>query len=214
MPKIQDAQVLIICTDGVEQLEQLELLDGLRKKGARVEVATPTGRAIRAWNITDWGETLPADLKIADAKLDDYDALVIPGGVVNPDKLRIDPEAMRVVRAFVDSDKLVAAMCHGPSLLVQADAVEGRQMTSFRSARTSRTQARTGSTSRPSLTAGLLPAATLTICAHLSPRSPSKSRRRAPNGAPASSDHGLRHGFGSSRLPTFSSGGRTTPVLE
>ena len=134
MPKFQDARVLIICTDGVEQLEQLELLDGLRKKGARVEVATPTGRAIRAWNF-NWGETLPADLKIADAKLDDYDALVIPGGVINPDKLRIDPEAMRVVRAFVDSDKLVAAMCHGPSLLVQADAVEGRQMTSFKSIR-------------------------------------------------------------------------------
>ena len=133
--RFQDARVLIICTDGVEQLEQLELLDGLRKKGARVEVATPTGRAIRAWNFTDWGETLPADLKIADAKLDDYDALVIPGGVVNPDKLRIDPEAMRVVRAFVDSDKLVAAVCHGPSLLVQADAVEGRQMTSFKSIR-------------------------------------------------------------------------------
>jgi protease I len=135
MPKIQDARVLIICTDGVEQVELLELLDELRKKGARVEVATPTGRAIRAWNFTDWGEALPADLKIADAKLDDYDALVIPGGVINPDKLRIDPEAMRVVRAFVDSDKPVAAACHGPWLLVQADAVEGRRMTSFKSIR-------------------------------------------------------------------------------
>jgi len=135
MQKIQDARFLIICTDGVEQLELLELLDELRKKGARVEVATSTGRAIRAWNFTDWGETLPADLKIADARLDAYDALVIPGGVINPDKLRIDPEAMRVVRAFVDSDKLVAAVCHGPLLLVQADAVEGRQMTSFKSIR-------------------------------------------------------------------------------
>jgi len=135
MRRIQDARILIICTDGVEQLEVLELFDELRKKGARVEVATPTGRAIRAWNCTDWGETLAADLKIADARLDAYDALVIPGGVVNPDKLRIDPEAMRVVRAFVDSDKLVTAVCHGPLLLVEADAVEGRQMTSFKSIR-------------------------------------------------------------------------------
>ena len=135
MPKIQDARILIICTDGVEQLELTTPRDELREKGARVDVATPTGRAIRAWNFTDWGETQPADLKIADAKLDDYDALVIPGGVINPDKLRIDPEAMRVVKAFVDSDKVVAAVCRGPSLLVQADAVEGHWMTSFKSIR-------------------------------------------------------------------------------
>ncbi len=135
MPKIQDARILIICTDGVEQLELTTPRDELRKKGARVEVATPTGRSIRAWNFTDWGATQPADLKIADAKLDDYDAIVIPGGVINPDKLRVDPEAMRIVKAFIDSDKLVAAVCHGPWLLVQADAVEGRRMTSYKSIR-------------------------------------------------------------------------------
>jgi protease I len=135
MPKIQDARILIICTDGVEQLELTTPRDELRKKGARVEVATPTGRSIRAWNFTDWGATQPADLKIAEARHDDYDALVIPGGVINPDKLRIDPEAMRIVKAFIDSDKLVAAVCHGPWLLVQADAVKGRRMTSYKSIR-------------------------------------------------------------------------------
>ncbi len=117
------------------KLELTTPRDELRKKGARVDVATPSGEAIRAWNFTDWGETQPADLKIADAKLDDYDALVIPGGVINPDKLRVDSDAMRVVKTFVDSDKLVASMCHGPWLLVQADAVEGRRMTSFNSIR-------------------------------------------------------------------------------
>ncbi|HZZ63239.1 MAG TPA: type 1 glutamine amidotransferase domain-containing protein [Roseiarcus sp.] len=135
MPKIQDARILIICTDGVEQLELTTPRDELRKKGARVQVATPTGRAIRAWNFTDWGQVQPADLKIADAKPDDYDALVIPGGVISPDKLRIDSDAMLLVKAFVDSDKLVAAVCHGPWLLVQADAVEGRRMTSYKSIR-------------------------------------------------------------------------------
>jgi protease I len=135
MPKIQDARILIICTDGVEQLELTTPRDELRKKGTRVEVATPTRRSIRARDFTDWAATQPADLKIADAKLDDYDALVIPGGVINPDKLRIDPEAMRIVKAFIDGDKLVAAMCHRPWLLVQADAVEGRRMTSYKSTR-------------------------------------------------------------------------------
>jgi protease I len=70
MPKIQDARILIICTDGVEQLELTTPRDELRKKGARVEVATPTGRPVRAWNISDWGETQPADLKVADVKPD------------------------------------------------------------------------------------------------------------------------------------------------
>lgn len=135
MPKMQNARILVICTEGVEQIELTAPRDELRKKGARVDVATPTGRSVRAWNIRDWGETQPADLKIADAKPDQYDALVIPGGVINPDKLRIDPEAMRVVTAFIDSDKLVAAVCHGPWLLVQADAVQGRRITSFKSIR-------------------------------------------------------------------------------
>lgn len=135
MPKLQDARILMICTDGVEQVELTTPRDELRKKGARVEVATPTGNAIRAWKFTDWGETQPVDLKIGDAKCDNYDALVIPGGVINPDKLRIDAEAMRVVKAFVDSDKLVAAVCHGPWLLVQADAVDGLRMTSWPSVR-------------------------------------------------------------------------------
>ena len=136
MPKIQDAQILMICTDGVEQVELTTPRDELRKKGARVEVATPTGQSIRAWNLTDWGDTQPADLKISDVRPDAYDALVIPGGVLNPDKLRIDPEAMKVVKAFVDSsDRTVAAVCHGPWLLVQADACVGRRMTSYPSIR-------------------------------------------------------------------------------
>lgn len=90
---------------------------------------------IRGWNKTDWGESAPADLKIADAKPDDYDALVLPGGVINPDQLRINEDAMRIVRAFLDDGKLVAAICHAPWLIVQAGAAKGRNMTSFKSIR-------------------------------------------------------------------------------
>ena len=135
MPNIRDARILILATDGFEQRELTVPRDELRKQGARVDVATPTGSPIRGWNQTDWGETAPADLKIANARADDYDALVLPGGVINPDKLRVDADAMRVVKSFLDSGKLVAAVCHGPWLLVQADAVRDRKMTSYKSIR-------------------------------------------------------------------------------
>ena len=135
MPNIRDARILILATDGFEQLELTVPRDELRKKGAKVSVATPTGGSIRGWNKTDWGETAPGDLKIADARPDDFDALILPGGVMNPDKLRIDPSAMRVVKSFLDRGKLVAAICHAPWLLVQADAVRNRKMTSYKSIR-------------------------------------------------------------------------------
>ncbi|MGO9423649.1 DJ-1/PfpI family protein [Roseiarcus sp.] len=131
MPDIRNARFLILAADGFEQLELTVPRDALRKAGAKVDVATPTGSPIRGWNKTDWGETAPADLKIADARPEGYDALVLPGGVINPDKLRVDESAMRVVRAFLDSGRLVAAICHAPWLLVQADAAEGRRMTSY-----------------------------------------------------------------------------------
>lgn len=135
MANIDQARILILATDGFEQAELTVPRDELRKQGARVDVATPTGKAIRGWNKTDWGEIAPADLKIAGVEPQDYDALVLPGGVINPDKLRIDAEAMEVVSAFLDSGKTVAAICHGPWLLVQADAARGRRMTSFKSLR-------------------------------------------------------------------------------
>ena len=131
MPDIRNARFLILAADGFEQLELTVPRDALRKAGAKVDVATPTGSPIRGWNKTDWGETAPADLKIADTRLEGYDALVLPGGVINPDKLRVDENAMRVVRGFLDSGRLVAAICHAPWLLVQADAAEGRRMTSY-----------------------------------------------------------------------------------
>jgi len=135
MPEINKARILIIATHGFEQSELEVPRDKLKSAGAKVDVATPDGKAIRGWDKTDRGRMADADLKIADAKCENYDCLVIPGGVINPDKLRIDDDAMRTVREFLASGKIVAAVCHGPWLLVQADACRGRKMTSYKSIR-------------------------------------------------------------------------------
>lgn len=136
MPDIKQANILIIATHGFEQSELESPRDTLRAAGATVKVASTDGQPIRGWDHKDWGSTAGADMKIADARCEDFDALVIPGGQMNPDTLRINDDAMRVVGEFVQSGKLVAAICHGPWLLIQADAVKGRQMTSWKSVRT------------------------------------------------------------------------------
>lgn len=136
MTDIKNSRVLIIATDGFEQSELMVPRDKLKQAGAQVHVASPTGRSIRGWQHTDWGESVDVDLKIADAKPDQYDALVIPGGQINPDKLRADNDAMGVVKAFLKDGKVVAAICHGPWLLVEADAVRGRSVTSYKSIKT------------------------------------------------------------------------------
>ena len=135
MPDIKQSRFLIIATTGFEQAELEVPRDRLRAAGATVDVASPDGKEIRGWDEKDWGRTVPVDLKIADAKEADYTALVIPGGVMNPDKLRVDEDAMKIVRSFLSSGKVVAAVCHGPWLLVQADALRGREATSYKSIR-------------------------------------------------------------------------------
>ncbi|HEY0107441.1 MAG TPA: type 1 glutamine amidotransferase domain-containing protein [Rhizomicrobium sp.] len=135
MTDLKSSRILIIAADGFEQSELEVPRDQLRAKGAAVDVATPDGGPITGWDRKDWGRPAPADLKIADAKTEDYQALVIPGGVMNPDKLRLDEDAMKLVRAFLSAGKLVAAVCHGPWLLVQADALRGRRATSWPSLR-------------------------------------------------------------------------------
>jgi len=134
--QIDDARILILSADGFEQAELIVPRDELRKAGARVDVASPDGKPIRGWNVKDWGDTVKADLAIAKADPADYDAVVLPGGQINPDKLRVNPDAMKVVREFLQSGKPVAAICHGPWLLVEADAVRGRKVTSYKSIRT------------------------------------------------------------------------------
>jgi protease I len=91
---------------------------------------------VLGWNFTDWGQSLPVDLKLDDARPQDFDALLLPGGVINPDKLRMIPAAVQFVKAFFDAGRPVAAICHGPWMIVEADKARGRRMTSWPSVRT------------------------------------------------------------------------------
>jgi len=136
MPNIRNTRILILATHGVEQAELTVPRDELRKVGAVVDVASPDGKPVRGWIEKDWGDTIAVDRKIADVDPADYAALVLPGGQINPDLLRVDPDAMAVVRRFLADGKPIAAICHGPWLLVEANAVRGRTVTSYRSIRT------------------------------------------------------------------------------
>ncbi|MBB3561482.1 protease I [Rhizobium sp. BK512] len=136
MPSIKSAEILILATDGYERSELRVPLDELKRRGASVKIASIKEGQIKSWDKTDWGDTVPVDLQAKDVKIEDFDALVLPGGQINPDKLRIDDNAVRVVRDFVESGKVVAAICHAPWLLVEVDALRGRQATSYWSIKT------------------------------------------------------------------------------
>lgn len=131
MTEITEAKILIIATDGFEQSELKFPMIELKRQGATVHLATPDGKEITGWKGTDWAEKITAHLSLADAKVEDYDALVIPGGQINPDILRTKPEAVSLVKAFHESGKTIAAICHGPWLLVEADILRGRKATSY-----------------------------------------------------------------------------------
>lgn len=131
MPSIETARVLVISADGFEQSELEYPVEKLKKRGATVTIATPDGERIRGWDGGDWGDSVDADAKIGDVNDDDFDALVLPGGQINPDILRTKPEAVRLVKQFHDAGKPIAAICHGPWLLVEADILRGREATSY-----------------------------------------------------------------------------------
>ena len=136
MPSIKQANVLIMATDGYEQSELTVPLEKLKAAGATVHIAAPKLGAIKGWDKTDWGTSVTADMTIDDVDADDFDALVLPGGQMNPDVLRMNDKAVELVLDFLDSEKIVAAICHAPWLLVEADAVEGRTLTSWPSVKT------------------------------------------------------------------------------
>jgi protease I len=136
MAEIESASILILATDGYERSELRVPLDELKKQGADVKIASIKTGEIKSWDEKDWGDTVTVDLEAKNVRAADFDALVLPGGQINPDILRGNEEAIRVVRDFVKSGKTVAAICHGPWLLVEADALRGRNATSYHSIRT------------------------------------------------------------------------------
>jgi protease I len=136
MPKISDAHVLVMATNRFEESELFGPRKILLEKGARVTLAALDLKAIMATVHDDPGKTIAPDLTIADAKEGDYDALLLPGGVGNPDRLRMDAEAVALIKAFDKAGKPIGAICHAPWLLAEADVLRGRKATSWPSIRT------------------------------------------------------------------------------
>ena len=129
-------RIAILATDGFEQSELMKPRAILKDAGYAVDVVSPKSDKIRGWKEKDWGDTVAVDVPLADASADDYDALVLPGGVINPDQLRMKPEAVAFVKAFDAARKPLAAICHGPWMLAESGAAKGRSVTSWPSLRT------------------------------------------------------------------------------
>jgi protease I len=136
MAEIRNAKVIILATNGFEQSELLVPLEKLKAAGAHVVVVSPERGQIRGWKHKDWGESVSVDKTIDEVNAAEYDAIVLPGGQINPDLLRVNDAALRLIKSFLDGGKVVAAICHATSLLVELDAVRGRQVTSYKSIKT------------------------------------------------------------------------------
>ena len=134
--KLSGKRVAILATDGVEQSELTEPRKALDEAGAETTLVSPKAGVIKAWQHGQWADELRVDLSLEQAIVDNFDALLLPGGVMNPDRLRTNRKAVDFVQRFVNSGKPVAAICHGPWLLVEANAVRGRTITSWPSLQT------------------------------------------------------------------------------
>ena len=133
---IESVRVAILVADGFEQVELEKPRKALDEAGAKTSIVSPKKDRVKGWNFTDWGEELPVDVPLEQAKADDFDALLLPGGVINPDKLRMDPKAVQFVKAFFDAGKPVAAICHGPWTIIEAGEAKGRRIASWPSLKT------------------------------------------------------------------------------
>lgn len=140
MPKIKNAKILILATDGFEQSELEVPREKLKGVAQLVHVAAPKSRkdkkSIKGWKDGDWGNPVPVDSELSDVSASFYDALVLPGGQMNPDSLRGNQEAMQLIKTFLNEGKTVAAICHAPWLLIEANAIRGRKATSYSSIKT------------------------------------------------------------------------------
>src|SRR3954466_14846958 len=136
MPTIPESRILIVATDGFEEWELFGPREILQKRGAEVVLASPKLSPIQATIHDDPGKTIRPDLTVDQANADDFDALILPGGVRNPDHLRMNVQVIELIKAFARQDKPIAAICHGPWLLVEADLLRGRTATSWPSIRT------------------------------------------------------------------------------
>ncbi len=133
---LNGVRVAILVADGFEQVEMTEPRKALDQAGAQTQIVSLKPGKVRGWNFTDWGEEFPVDLTLDQARPDDFDALLLPGGVMNPDLLRMQPNAVVFAKAFFDAGKPVAVICHGPWTLIEAGVVSGRRIASWPSLQT------------------------------------------------------------------------------
>lgn len=137
MAQLTDKKVALLTENGFEQVELTSPKNALEAAGATVHIiSTDENDTVKAWDKTDWGITVPVDKKLSEVKPENYDALLLPGGVMNPDKLRMNKEAVAFVKSFVEAGKPIAAICHAPQLLIETGLLKGRNLTSYWSLQT------------------------------------------------------------------------------
>jgi protease I len=136
MARLDNRRIAILTEEGFEQVELTSPKEALEKEGAKVDVISPKSGKIKAWNEKDWGIEIDVDKVLNEASPNDYDALVLPGGVLNPDKLRQNKDAVAFAFSFLKDGKPIAAICHGPQLLIETGLISGRRMTSYPSLQT------------------------------------------------------------------------------
>jgi protease I len=136
MKDLKGKKVAILVTNGFEEIEFTKPKSALEGAGATVEVISPESGKVKAWNLTDWGASYDVDHELDFADAGHYDALMLPGGVMNPDQLRQNQKAIAFVKSFFDHKKPVAAICHAPQLLIETGVVKGRRLTSYASLQT------------------------------------------------------------------------------
>ncbi len=134
--QLDGKRILILATNGFEQSELEQPRDTLKAAGAEVHIASPEQGEIKGWDKKDWGRPVKVDKALSAVKAAEYDAIVLPGGQINPDVLRTDKDALSLIRAFFDAGKTVAAICHAPWLLIETGIAKGRKMTSYASIKT------------------------------------------------------------------------------
>ncbi|MDD3837491.1 MAG: type 1 glutamine amidotransferase [Phenylobacterium sp.] len=139
--RLEGRRVAVLATDGFEQVELTRPVEALKEAGAMVEVISPKAGQIQGYNHHDKGDMIPVDRQLSEADPEAFDALVLPGGVINPDQLKLEPEAIAFIRSFVETGKPIAAICHGPWTLIDAGGAQGRRVTSWPSLKTDLTNA-------------------------------------------------------------------------
>ena len=136
MAQLKDLKVAILTENGFEEVELTSPKKAMEDAGVTVHIVSPQSEKVTAWRETNWGITLKTDVVLDDASPDDYDGLMLPGGVMNPDKLRVNPKAVEFIKHFLEAGKPIAAICHAPQSLIETDMIEGRRMTSYPSIKT------------------------------------------------------------------------------